>query len=534
MKTRYINFLSVGILALLIFVTGCKSKEWVESRGTGPTMTIGSEFEKIDGINVGDQVSIPVNIKSSVGIKRFSYYFITETANGTRSETPVHVDRTDFPTELNESLTFNIVPAIVELVLVSFDKNNNSSELHIKLSDIRELPVLVFKDGTDSISTYFENKRISVEGNVTSEYDLSSITYRTVENGIVSSENPISFTDKRNTPFAANVVVEKGLTAIIITAKNIHNGIAVDTFRIGTVTDDAITISLAGNATQIPVVYADSANTINASVVSGSDASDLTYAIKANGVYGNEQTVQLGSPKDNFTFDINFTGVPGMEAIRITGSNEGGKTNVVEIPVASVSERLIYFRGVQLTTEIGPGKKNWFAAYQPPHTFDVASAAPLSHMMDLLFFKNSATTYRFGPASLVMPGTGYEARLAPYTAGFSNLPFLLVPSTRSQVTPASFSSVNWDHELGTFIDDVIVPTYNVYTQTRRVSDNVTRAGQGYVLAWGDYTNGAATANNTGFALLITTGLTVANGEATVTFDIKVPAKNYRALYPTTH
>lgn len=522
------NHLLFGTFLLLLLASACKHKDFVEATGEGPTIKISSDFENIQGINVGEKVTIPVSVSSPKGVKRLAYYFINKTLNGTESGTPVYYDNTSFPTQYDEAIEFIIRPEMMELVIVSFDKENRSTELHIPMSEIRGLPALTFRDNIKFRETAFFERHLHVRGNVTSEHDLKSITYQMIVDGNVSAENNVPFTDKNNVNFDIDIIVPRRLQAVVVTAKNIYDGLARDTFKIGGVADDAINIVLNGGITSLDMIYADSVNNIGASILSGSDVTTLSYATKVNGVYGTETPIALDSPLNSFAFNIPLVGTPGMEAIRINGLNEGGMEQEIELPIDFVTQKLLYFKDVVLTSEIGPGKHNWFSAYKAPHTFDVASAAPNSSMMDFVLFVNGTNAFRFGPAHLMVPGSGYEAKLAPYTAGFTSYPYLMVPSARSQVTASALASVNWDHELKTFIDDRVVPGYNVYEASRRVSGNVA-TGQGYVFAWGEF--GPLIANNKGFMLVVVKNLTVANGHGTVTLDIKAPATNYRALYP---
>ena len=353
MKFKYlltISFLS----SMFLFLMAC-TKEWKDASGIGPEINISDDYQSLTGINVGDEVSIPVTVSASTGIKRLSYFFIRKTANGTASGTPVNIDREDLPTELQHTIDFTIEENMQELVVISFNKENFSTEVHITMSEIRQLPVLRFKDNIKFQETVFADKEYNVEGQITSAFDLERISFQTAIDGNYSSETPIAFTDKRNTPFTATVNVVEGLSAIVIKAENIYGGFVTDTFRIGSVAEDAVTVALAGGDTEIGVIYADSANKITANVVSGSDVQQLSYAVKRNGSYGAEQPIVLGEPLDAFSFDFTLTGEKGIEVIRISAENEGGKTVATEFPVTNVYTKLLHFTNIVLTTDVGPG-----------------------------------------------------------------------------------------------------------------------------------------------------------------------------------
>src|SRR5690606_30621993 len=90
---------------------------------------------------------------------------------------------------------------------------------------------------------------------------------------------------------------------------------------------------------------------------------------------------------DEFTASIEIEGEAGTEAIRITGTNKGEKTKTLEVPVNKVYRRLLHFKDIVLTTEVGPGKNNWFSAFQAPHVFTAAEAVAHQEMLDLAFIK---------------------------------------------------------------------------------------------------------------------------------------------------
>lgn len=534
---NYIHFIRCALFfcAVLGIATGCGKKEWVEKTGNGPDIKIDAQYANIAGINVGDVVKIPVTVSSAVGVKRLSYYFINQTANGTTSDAPVHTDNADFPATLTKEIQFTIRPAMLELVVVSFDRNNNSSEAHIKMSEIRALPSITFKDGIKFQETVFENKKLNIEGQINSTHDLSKISFRTIINGVLSAETSIPFTDKRSTAFVAAPVVPKGLTAVIITAANIYNGMVVDTFKVGNVADDAVSISLAGVTGTIPYLYADSLNVFTGQVSSGSDLANLSYAVKTRGTYGAEQSINLGTPLDNFSFTIPVQGAVGMEAIRISGRNTGGKAQVVEYAIGKVNRRLLRFTNIVLTSEIGPGKNNWFSAYKAPHVFDVTNAAAAQDMIDFgaIVYNNA---FRFVPPFIYTAGAAYQTAAAPYMEGFTKATYTMVTANRRSVTPAAMDSLLWDSNLDNFINinikgpGPVGENYNVSTTNRRVSaDPVVNTG--VIIGWGSWNLASGAVDNQAFGVvLVKSYSTTGSGRGTVTIDVVVPAENQRTRF----
>lgn len=523
------SLLTISFLVLFATIAGCKKNE---DDIQAPVITISDEFENVENFNVGEEVRIDVNVKSAIGIKRLAYYFITRTANGTQSGTPTYIDKTDFPQEINEQIVFRVQANMVELVIISFDRQHHNSEIHIVPKNIRAVPVLAFKDNIRYRETVFENKQLRVEGTVTSEFDLTAVTYQTIVNGTTSEEKPVVVTDPKSMPFAVNVVVPKNMTGIIIKAKNTYNGTGVDTFKIGAVADDDVAITLEGGKTNIPVAYVGVNNTLAGSVSSGSAVSALTYAIKMNGVYGAETSIAIGDPKDEFPFSIEFPAAKGIEAVRITGGNEGNKTKVMEYAVAKVYTKLVHFTNIKLTSEIGPGKNNWFAAYQAPHVFDITNAAANQLMVDIALVKYSSSSYRIMPAAVFEAGAAYQTAMAPYMTGFTKAPYTLVTVNRPSITPDAFAGLEWDGQMMEFLDaKVKAPVasggenYNFYGTNRRFNGDL-KVGQGFIIGWGQW----SPIENKAFGIVMVKEYAVTNGIATATLEIKVPAEDNRTKY----
>lgn len=517
-------------LALILMMSGCQEDEKAPQ---APIITLSDGFEDVEGLNVGDEITITVNVKSPLGIKRLAYYFITATDNGTESGTPVYIDKLDFPQEITEDIVFTVQPGFVELVIISFDRENNNSEIHISPENVRSVPVLSFKDDVKYRETVFENKVLSIEGTIASEFDLSAVTYQTIVNGVTSEGDAIAVTDARNMPFKVDVVVPKNLTGIIIKAENIYNGVGIDTFKIGNVADDDVNITLDGGNTTIPIAYAAVNNTLRGNVFSGSAVVSLTYAIKSNGVYGSEVPVTIGDPKDEFPFTIEFAADKTIEAIRITGQNAGNHTKVEEFPVDKVYTKLVHFTDITLTSEIGAGLNNWFAAYQEPHVFDNTNASANQLMLDFALVDYNSTGFRIMPAAVFAAGASYKTAMDPYMVGFSKAPYTLVTANRNAITQEAFDTLDWDGEMMEFLDaEVRAPVdeggenYNFYGTNRRTNSDL-QVGKGFIIGWGQW--GPPTENKA-FGLVMVKAYSEANGVATATLEIKVPAEDMRTKY----
>lgn len=531
MKKNNLYILSVLCLILIVGVWSCKKNDWIEpGRGAGPTITVETQYLNIAERNEGDQIVIPVSVSSPNGIKRLSYYFVMQTKNGTISGTPVHIDKKDFPKDLQENISFKIVPDMVELVLVSFDKDNNASEVHIPMSEIRNRPIINFKDNIDSVGTVFINRPLVVEGTITSEHDLTSVTYKTVIHGVVSSELPISVSDSKELPFSISINVPNYLTDIIITAKNVYNGISIDTFKIGEVGN----LALDGGKTTIDILYADSINNISGTIVAASDITNITYAIKSSGAYGSENNISFVRGEE-IDFTANISGAKGMEVVRFTTTNEDGRRQSYEIPIVDVYTPLLTFKNIVLTSAIGDGNYNWFAPWKAPHRFTTAEAAPLAQHMSFALIKQG-TGYRIVPPA-IYDVAGYDVAVAPYMAGFNVATYSLVTGFRRNVTQEALDTIKYDRNLENFINyKMKAPTaaggenYNVTGAYRRLTDNITTSivNRGFVIGWGTQVGNAA--NHEAFGVVYLKQITISGGVCTVVMDITVPKEDMLTKY----
>ncbi len=530
MRRTLYSLLTFLSLALLITLSGCEDDD---KEPQAPIITLSDDLKETDGFNVGDEITITVNVKSPIGVRRLAYYFITETDNGTESGTPVYIDKLDFPKEITEDISFTVAPGLVEIVIITFDRDNNNSEVHLTPGDIRSIPAIAFQDDVKFRESVFQNKTLRIEGTVTSEHELQSVTYQTIINDVTSDENAIAITDSHNMPFAVDVVVPKGLSAVIIKAVNIYEGAAVDTFKIGGVVDDDVIIALEGGSATIPVAYVGETNTLNGTVFSGSAMVDLTYAIKSNDSYGPETPVALGTPKDEFPFTIQFDADANIQAVRFTGTNAGSITREYEFTVDKVyTEKLVHFTDITLTTKIGSGLNNWFAAYQAPHVFDTDNAAANQLMLDFALVKHKEGDFRVMPAAVYVAGDAYATSMAPYMVGFSKATYSLITANRNSITPEAFDEIDWLEELDEFLDTKIKApkaeggeNYNIHGTNRRTNSGL-EVGKGFIIGWGQWDP----INNQAFGLVMVKEFSVEGGEATATFEIKVPAEDMRTKY----
>ncbi len=526
---KILIYLSCLTLCVSIMVTGCKKTEF---EAPLPVISVDDSFKNIDGLNEGEELKVPVKVSSPVGLKRLAYYIISNTSNGTSSGDPVFFDKTDAPSEIEEIISVRVQSNFRELVIIAFDINHKNSEVHITTDNIRSVQKINFKDNIKERESVFEGKNLSIEGTVVSEHDLSSLSYQVVINGATSPETPISFDNKKNAPFQFHVDVVRELSAIIINTKNVYNAFVTDTFKIGSVQDDAVVIALADNKNPIEKLYTTVNNNFSGTVFSGTEINSFTYSVKRNGSYGEEISLPIGTPADEFNFSFDLLGESSIEAVKFTGTNEGGKTGTIELPVGRVYNPLKEFKNIVLTTEIGPGKNNFFSAYQAPHVFSIENAAPYDEMIDLGFFKYTATSNNIMPPGVFEAGAAYANALAPYLVGFDKAAYTLVTANRPSANSTSYDTLHWDAQLMEHIEKkVAAPTaqggenYNIY-ETNRRTNNVFNVGQGFYIGWGRWNP----ILNQSFGIVIVRDYKNENGIGTITLDIKVPMEDQRTKF----
>lgn len=517
-------------VAALFVVAACNKND--DKKVAKPVISIEEKYTQLDGLNAGEDLVIPVTVRAEGGVKRLAYYLVTRTSNGTSSGNSINIDPADMPVELTDTIRFKVTDNFVELVVIAFDRFHNNSEIHIATDNIRSIPAIHFKDGLDQRESVFEGKNLLVEGVVESEFSLESLVYQTLINGELSEENAVAITNPNNNPFAIPVKVQKGLSAVILKTINEFDAVVRDTFSIGTVQDDAVVISLGTGSSRIDKLYTSVDNTISGTVFSGTDVNSFSYAIKKNGTYGPLQVLPIGTPADEFSFSFDFMGEKDIEAIKLVGENEGGKIADIEFVVGSIYSPLKVFRNIVLTTEIGPGKKNFFSAYQEPHVFEAAESAPYDEVIDLGFFKYTATSNNIMPPAVYVAGVNYANALAPYMQGWDKAPYTLVTANRASVNAVSFDTLEWDTQLMEHVaNKVAAPradggeAYNIY-ETNRRTNNVFNVGQGFYIGWGRWDP----IYNFSFGIVLVKDYVVNGDYATITLDIKVPEENQRLKY----
>ena len=193
----------------------------------------------------------------------------------------------------------------------------------------------------------------------------------------------------------------------------------------------------------------------------------------------------------------------------------------------------MYLKDIELTTEIGKDKKNWFSAFanklEQPYTFSVEEAKSKSEMMDFaLVIVDDGP--RFAPSIIcdMHANTKYDKATRPYIEGFKTLTYLMnaTHNTRYSPTLSDFNAINSYSALQDKIEELTKKGYNYPVADRTISVPL-KEGLVLVQGWGPNI-----ANNKDYALVYLKEVKSLNGgkDFKVKFDIKFFGDDVRTKY----
>lgn len=222
-------------------------------------------------------------------------------------------------------------------------------------------------------------------------------------------------------------------------------------------------------------------------------------------------------------FDIKFTEVDA----RTEAASTSGQNVVIDNPGYDPSNEIVEYKGVELTTEIGPGKKNWFSAYASPDmvAFTQEEARSKSNMMDFAPVVHSGDEVRLYSAIIGYSHPDYKERVAPYVNGFQRLTYTMLggrrPGNADETLPEHYDSVTDVSSMNQLVKNYW-NTYSYPSANRMNTDKLIKDYVG-IMAWG-HTIGI----NNKFGVFIVRDIQpTTNGNYKVVLDIKVPKSNAR-------
>lgn len=236
-----------------------------------------------------------------------------------------------------------------------------------------------------------------------------------------------------------------------------------------------------------------------------------------------KEVTSLPGGEYKIKFDIKYIETD----IRSQAANVSGQNVVIDNPGYLPSNEIVEYEGIELTTEIGAGKKNWFSAYADDNmvTFTQEEARSKSNMMDFALVMHSVDAVRLYTAYVGYQHASYKERTAPYVQGFSRLTYTMLGGWRSgspdATKPEHYANVTDAKSLRALIDFYRIG-YAYPVANRMNSDTLAKDAVG-IFGWGHKVG-----VNNSFGIYIVRDIQpTTNGNYKVVLDIKVPKSDAR-------
>jgi|GEM_PF-2905896 len=336
MKNKYVLKVFLSLL-IGLFLSGCEKDPIALTNA----IDLKGSPEVYESLNEDATLEIPFSITLEKGVKRAFYKVVTSVANsykiivGPEIEIPVTDGKT-----LDTVLSIQVVANLKSIVIAVIDNDNVLTPRTIMVDEVKKAPLLSFKNGIKHQKTVMVGTPFNVEGNVSSENELTRMSYITVANNQQGNTVAIGLGDKKNVDFSVDVPVPDGLEYVIFEAENEFGGIARDTFTVSNVvTEDFIKILMHLGITELDPFFAELPNKIIGNIDSWTNITSFEYSIVKDGTEGSRQSISLsGNPGNDYDFSFDITGQQGMQQIILYAENEGGKTATVVLNIPKVSK----------------------------------------------------------------------------------------------------------------------------------------------------------------------------------------------------
>lgn len=228
-------------------------------------------------------------------------------------------------------------------------------------------------------------------------------------------------------------------------------------------------------------------------------------------------------------FDIKYLDVD----VRNESLKTEGQNVIIDNPGYNPSNEVIEYKGVELTTEIGDNKKNWFSAYADMDkvTFTQQEAKDKSSMMDFTLVNHSSSEIRFYNAGIGYYHNSYKEIISPYINNFAKLPFTMLGGWRAGSADAT-KVEHYDNVTDVSSITQLINTYNTTygypIADRMFSDALSKDKVG-VIGWGnkDKSTNSKFINSAFGIYIIRDVQQTIDGNYKVIFDIKVPKSDVR-------
>lgn len=235
----------------------------------------------------------------------------------------------------------------------------------------------------------------------------------------------------------------------------------------------------------------------------------------------------------------------GLMGVVITITDNAGHTSINSVKVEKVvpsNDNLKELTDVVMSTDPADNQ-NFFSFYEANPVFGHDEAMTKQSRVDVVLVN-------MGGAKFVSPfaygaSSGYYNATKDALAGFDSISYVFLTSKRGYLNRTNFNALTTDAQLTKFLDDTVIAippnggaNYNIVGSDRRVSDayGVSNNEYGFIMGWGYRSHPTASTEvlNESFAIILVKSVTKKpNGHYVITFDIKAPSADQRALFSAT-
>ncbi|TRX45973.1 hypothetical protein FNW54_06395 [Bacteroides sp. HF-5092] len=497
--------------------------------------------DQYEYLDENGELEIPLYVASEAGIKS-AYYKV-----GVKNDEGKVVigNAVDIPVpekSSNDILSVKIpvVKNMSHIFFAVFDKNDQLYKRTVTVAEVRNAPVLAFKDNVDQKKTVCVGIPFNIKGEIQSEYELASVWAVPVVNGVEKEAVQGSLS---STNFELSIPVEAGLQSVLVKAANVHGGVATKEFKVlNVVMEDFLDLTFTSDLTELNRTIIGKVKSIDGIIASGSDIVSVKYAIKKNGSLGNYTELPLIDSEGNEAkFSIQLTGEEGMESVEIVAANQGNVTTTEKPRVKVLSaSRVASLTDVTMSTD--PADNACFLAlFEETPVFGVSTAINKQERIDFYLANKGNGVQPLSPHAYGA-GDAYYNASKPYITGFETLTYAFISAKRGKITKDAFDAISSEQGLQEFLESSIIPpspdgeNYKIYTASRRVGDtfnDTSKKEGGFLFGWGTHSHPtvspAVGVSNVAFAIFYVKSVTKkANGHWTMVFDVKYPLTDERA------
>lgn len=533
---HFINLLTVMLLSLL--VGACAHDDDYVSY----SIDLKDAPDQYEYLEENGILEIPLYIDSEAGIKSAYYKVGVKTEEG-KEVIGNKVDILAAGDEVEGEVLVAKIPVVKNMAhvfLVVFDNNDQLYKRMVSVAEVRNAPIVTFKNGVDEKKTVCVGIPFKINGEIESEYELSSVWAVPVING-VERETVQGTLASGN--FELSIPVETGLSSVMVKVANVYGGVATKEFKVlNVVEEDFMDVTFTSDLTELTRVTIGKEKLVEGLLASGSDIASVKYALKRDGVLGSYTELSLIESEGNeakFSFPI--MGEEGIEAVEIVATNQSDVTVTEERRVKVLSASTISsLTDVFMSTD--PADDACFLSlYEETPVFGREVALTKQDRVD--FYLAYVDNNRGQPLSphAYGAGTNYYNASKSYITGFTELTYSFVSNWRGKITKESFDAIQSEQDFQEFLESTIIApgpdgeNYKIYTASRRVGPNMNDPQKtgGFLLGWGTHSHPtvspATGVSNVAFAIFWVKKIAKKdNGHWTITFDVKYPLSDERA------